>query len=179
MLEAIVAESYNGCSDKSLILKELLLESSYGSGVGQTNQASVSSRRNNNSPSFAADFWSNVDQSTECWLWVGKTTYHGYGYFWIPTEFRTQHAHRIAWTLKHGPVPAGLKVLHRCDVRACCNPSHLFLGTQLDNMRDMAAKGRRSPHAHARKGRKFSADHRAALSAAQRARYAKQRKQVA
>jgi HNH endonuclease len=52
-------------------------------------------------------------------------------------------AHRFAWSIANGkPVPDGLFVLHRCDVPLCVNPDHLFLGTQLDNMRDCARKGR-------------------------------------
>ena len=54
--------------------------------------------------------------------------------------------HRLMWEQKNGPVPDGLFVLHRCDVRACCNPDHLFLGTPLDNMQDMHAKGRFIPN---------------------------------
>ena len=50
--------------------------------------------------------------------------------------------HRHAWELTYGPIPAGLQVLHRCDNPPCCEPSHLFLGTLADNMRDAAAKGR-------------------------------------
>jgi HNH endonuclease len=52
-------------------------------------------------------------------------------------------AHRVAWELANGPIPGRLFVLRRCDNRLCVNPEHLFLGTQSDNMRDMAAKGRR------------------------------------
>jgi hypothetical protein len=49
----------------------------------------------------------------------------------------------MSWMLSRGPVPHGLFVLHRCDVKKCVNPEHLFLGTQKDNMDDCAAKGRR------------------------------------
>lgn len=63
---------------------------------------------------------------------------------YIPTL--TGYAHRDAWRKAFGEVPAGMCVLHRCDVRACVNPDHLFLGTKGDNNRDRAAKGRTSRH---------------------------------
>lgn len=53
-------------------------------------------------------------------------------------------AHRLAWEFSKGPIPEGLQVLHKCDNRKCCNPSHLFLGTQKDNIQDMISKGRKA-----------------------------------
>jgi hypothetical protein len=50
--------------------------------------------------------------------------------------------HRLVWEEANGPIPDGLHVLHRCDVPACCNIDHLFLGTPADNLRDQIAKGR-------------------------------------
>jgi len=76
-----------------------------------------------------------------CHLWTGAKT-NGYGVMGVGRA--TAKAHRVAWELAHGPVPVGLFVCHRCDVRSCCNIAHLFLGTQLENMRDCVAKGRQS-----------------------------------
>ena len=52
-------------------------------------------------------------------------------------------AHRLVWELTYGPIPATMCVLHQCDNPACIEPSHLFLGTQQDNIADMVAKGRK------------------------------------
>ena len=57
-------------------------------------------------------------------------------------KFRFTSSPRYAYEIWVGPIPDGKSVLHRCDNPACCNPAHLFIGTQLDNMRDMIAKGR-------------------------------------
>lgn len=84
-----------------------------------------------------------------CILWTGAKGEFGHGNIWAGG--RLEGVHRVAWALSHGPVPAGLCVLHRCDVPACVNIEHLFLGTKGDNAADMAAKGRasRRPGEHA------------------------------
>lgn len=76
----------------------------------------------------------------ECWGWTASHNNFGYGSFRI--NLKTRAAHRIAWRLFVGEIPDGKCVLHKCDTPACCNPSHLFLGTKLDNVLDMFAKGR-------------------------------------
>lgn len=90
-------------------------------------------------------FWSKVQkgQPDECWLWLGPTCV-GYGNFGISKNGTTRsvRAHRFIWELENGPIPKGLLVCHRCDVRACANPAHLFLGTHHDNTQDMMQKGR-------------------------------------
>lgn len=77
--------------------------------------------------------------SSDCWLWIGSVNRHGYGATSIAGENK---AHRASWRLFKGHIPNGMSVLHKCDVRCCVNPEHLFIGTQLDNMRDCSVKGR-------------------------------------
>lgn len=86
-------------------------------------------------------FWSKVDKTNECWVWLGTRTEFGYGQFRF--EGHTRKAHRVAWTLANGPVPNDRpNVLHRCDNPPCVRPEHLFVGTLSDNSQDCAAKGR-------------------------------------
>ena len=90
-------------------------------------------------------FWPKVAKTTagECWEWQASLSSNGYGCLRVAGVTRT--AHTLAWELANGPIPDGLWVLHRCDVRACCNPAHLFLGTATDNARDMVQKKRHRP----------------------------------
>jgi hypothetical protein len=94
-------------------------------------------------PALPIRFWRRVDKSageSACWPWTGGADEDGYGY--AKKKGRTIKAHRLAWEL-HSGYPAGdFEVLHHCDNPPCCNPLHLFLGTNLDNIRDRDAKGR-------------------------------------
>ena len=100
----------------------------------------------NYTPKDEKRFWARVDIKTpnECWLWIGSNC-RGYGTFSINNI--SHRANRIAFEFYYKTTPGNLHVLHSCDNPSCCNPRHLFLGTQLDNMRDMDAKGRRV-HVH-------------------------------
>jgi HNH endonuclease len=77
---------------------------------------------------------------TPCKVWIGPMRGNGYGCWRVGGK--PFYAHRRAWELAHGPIPRGMSVLHRCDNPPCCEVTHLFLGTALDNSRDMWAKGR-------------------------------------
>ncbi|MGH9636192.1 MAG: HNH endonuclease [Candidatus Angelobacter sp.] len=75
-----------------------------------------------------------------CWLWRGMVVGSGYGM--ARFERKMYPAHRLAWKLFCGEIAPGLVVCHKCDVRTCVNPEHLFLGTYTDNARDREEKGR-------------------------------------
>jgi hypothetical protein len=79
-----------------------------------------------------------------CWEWAASRYPKGYGQFRETGKTKTGYAHRSAYEIFRGPIPKDLHVLHRCDNPPCVNPTHLFLGTNLDNQRDSFIKGRSS-----------------------------------
>jgi len=87
-------------------------------------------------------FWRNVTIGgiDQCWLWKKSLYPNGYGKWKIKGN-RTS-AHRTAFLYSRGQLPKGVCVCHRCDVKLCCNPTHLFTGTYKDNMDDAFKKGR-------------------------------------
>ena len=102
-----------------------------------------------------ARFWSYVckTDTDACWLWTASCTGHGnkhhpinsrHGQFTFSFQKKQYHttAHRFAYALKHGVIPAGVHVLHHCDCPPCCNEQHLFPGNQDINMKDAAMKNR-------------------------------------
>jgi hypothetical protein len=91
-------------------------------------------------------FWARVTPSgsDECWEWQGRRDEDGYGRLSVRVPGAPISSHRASWAIHFGPIPPGLFVLHTCDNPPCCNPKHLWLGTNADNMRDSFAKGRKT-----------------------------------
>lgn len=92
------------------------------------------------SKTFVRRFWEKVKIADGCWLWVAHLS-GGYGRL-ARGPYSMILAHVASWIIHYGPVPQGHCVLHRCDVPACVNPAHLWIGNRDDNNKDRAAKGR-------------------------------------
>ena len=92
--------------------------------------------------SFESRFWSKVEikSESECWLWTAYRDRKGYGHFYLAGS--DVRAHIVAYKLAHEDFEKGKHVLHRCDNPPCCNPSHLCLGTNAENVADKMRKGR-------------------------------------
>jgi hypothetical protein len=118
-----------------------------------------------------ARFWSKVDKGgptmphmeSPCWVWTVGEKKGEYGSFKIGGK--AKKAHRIAWLISNGSIPHdgsfhGICVCHRCDRRDCVRVDHLFLGTQADNIRDMASKARSNPPRGDRNGSRLHPERR-------------------
>jgi hypothetical protein len=109
---------------------------------------------------FLDRFWNKVDFNGpihphnpalgRCWLWMAYKDDFGRGQFW--TGRKLVHAHTVAWELNGSPVPEGMSLLHSCDNMGCLNPDHCRLGTQLENIAEMIARGRANQHGRFRSG---------------------------
>lgn len=89
---------------------------------------------------WKADFLTKVEKTDTCWIWRGSINDHGYGLFLY--KGRSERAHRVSYELFRGPIGRDKILCHKCDNPPCVRPSHLFPGTQADNMADMKRKGR-------------------------------------
>lgn len=100
-------------------------------------------------------FWAKVNKQgpvmaasgmkTRCWEWTGTLRPDGYGVIGLGrSDEGIDRVHRVSWRMRRGEIPRGLFVLHRCDNPKCVRVGHLFLGTQLDNVKDCIAKGRKT-----------------------------------
>lgn len=105
-------------------------------------------------------FWRYVTAGPvdECWVWQGNRNNQGYGMLHVG---KPTYAHRFSYEMANGPIPPGMFILHSCDNRPCVNPAHLRVGTSLDNMRDMIAKGRGHTgplKTHCKRGHSYAAN---------------------
>lgn len=97
----------------------------------------------NYTPKFIKRFNAKINKtinSNDCWIWLAGTNEKGYGRIFF--NGKCLRAHRVAYELQHGTISDGLGVLHSCDNPACCNPNHLSLGSNIDNVMDCVSKGR-------------------------------------
>lgn len=89
-----------------------------------------------------------IDNDTGCWNWQGGKNQRGYGLIQSKDDdgiWKSRAVHRVSYELYNGSIPVGLLACHHCDNPSCCNPQHIYIGTQKMNMADMISKGRKNP----------------------------------
>lgn len=101
----------------------------------------------------------SIEPNSGCWLWTASTDTFGYGQMYVDEQGKPKKAHRVAWQLFRGAIPAGMCVCHAHDDAWCVNPEHLFLGTHKDNSDDKIRKGRHGNQrkTHCKQGHAFDA----------------------
>lgn len=112
-----------------------------------------------------ARVWEHIDRRSRCWLWTGPKNTHGYGRI-ATVKPKKEYVHRLMYQWAYGVEVGDGVVMHACDTPACVKPSHLHLGTQTENVRDMYAKGRQAKNArspnrdktHCSDGHEFTAE---------------------
>jgi HNH endonuclease len=130
-------EAYS--SESSVVMSSDATHTNADSGVQDCTSESCAPKRLL-SPDREAVFWSRTKRDGECLIWTAAKTGRGYGSFRV--SGRNTPAHRVAFLLVNGEIPTGLVVRHSCDRTSCVEPSHLLVGTQVDNMRDKYERGR-------------------------------------
>lgn len=95
-------------------------------------------------PTKAERFWAKVSRGDGCWEWTGHRNHQGYGLLYTGPRgsSRQEFAHRVAWELEHGPIPADRTICHHCDNPPCVRPDHIYLGSPATNAHDRDSRGR-------------------------------------
>lgn len=132
----MTACSVEGCND-AVVARGLCLPHYHQARAGRIPLPSRLPR-----PTAVERLLAKIDQRgpEECWPWTAGVGSAGYGIFWI--DGQCINASRATYILLVGPLGPDEEALHRCDNPICCNPGHLFPGTQGDNVRDCRQKGR-------------------------------------
>lgn len=108
--------------------------------------------------SYEERFFQKVNKTDSCWLWTGAVNSKGYGSMMF--EGKVTSTHRLSFMWFKEEIPKGMHICHSCDVPACVNPEHLWVGTHSDNMQDMIAKDRHGrsmrTQTHCRRGHEFA-----------------------
>lgn len=132
------------CGYCQILFMCLLYDVNRGKGKFCSNKCNMLNRNKINYLTAEQTFYKNTlipSDKSQCWLYQKSIDHKGYAH--LKTRDIVIKAHRFSYKHHIGEIPNGLFVCHKCDVRNCVNPNHLFLGTNQDNMNDMCQKGRK------------------------------------